>query len=279
MLFLHYFLYYCACKFFPTQLTQPTSKQQFLYFRLRSLFFKLKAISLTDRTCSNAYSCCRTPADPKQCTCLNRHTIPWLQWQRCSHLRRNTSDMIFVQLPIAILVSWSSPELPAERALVKSIAHLIGFVILSGAASVSAAEPFEAFLEKHCVRCHGSQKEEGDIDDALFRIETRHAYRKLINLGLTEAFRVFDTRAGLYTFWDYQAGAWQKDNGIRIDHFLLSPTMADRLQSCTINKDPRGWDKPSDHTPIEITIQTAGKLRKTSFSPVLSYKISDSVLY
>lgn len=99
--------------------------------------------------------------------------------------------------------------------------------------------------------CHDAKAWEGD---ALFRPETHKAYRSLLNLGLTEAFRVFDTRPGLYTFWDYQAGAWQKDNGIRIDHFLLSPTMADRLQSCTINKAPRGWDKPSDHTPIEIII-------------------------
>jgi len=93
------------------------------------------------------------------------------------------------------------------------------------------------------------------IEDALFRIETRKPYRSLINLGLTDAFRVFDTRDQQYSFWDYQAGAWQKNNGIRIDHFLLSPTLADRLESCRINKDPRGWDKPSDHTPIEIILQ------------------------
>ncbi len=91
--------------------------------------------------------------------------------------------------------------------------------------------------------------------DAAFRIETHRAYRSLINLGLTDAFRALDNRAGQYTFWDYQAGAWQKDNGIRIDHFLLSPTIADRLTSCTINKAPRAWDRPSDHTPIELTIK------------------------
>ncbi len=90
--------------------------------------------------------------------------------------------------------------------------------------------------------------------DALFRPETHAAWRKIINLGLTDAFRVLNTHANQYTFWDYQAGAWQKNNGIRIDHFLLSPTIADRLQSCSINKTPRGWDKPSDHTPIEIIL-------------------------
>ncbi len=99
--------------------------------------------------------------------------------------------------------------------------------------------------------CHSPKDWAGD---ALFRPETHAAYRKLLNLGLTEAFRVFDTRAEQYTFWDYQAGAWQKNNGIRIDHFLLSPVTADRLQSCTINKTARGWERPCDHTPIEITI-------------------------
>lgn len=100
--------------------------------------------------------------------------------------------------------------------------------------------------------CHAPKDWEGD---AAFRIETHRAYRSLINLGLTDAFRALDNRAGQYTFWDYQAGAWQKDNGIRIDHFLLSPTIADRLISCTINKTPRAWDRPSDHTPIELTIK------------------------
>ncbi len=91
-------------------------------------------------------------------------------------------------------------------------------------------------------------------DDALFRIETRKAFRSLVNLGLTDAFRVFNQQEKQYSFWDYQKGAWQKNNGIRIDHFLLSPNIADRLTSCKINKEPRGWDKPSDHTPIELKI-------------------------
>jgi len=100
--------------------------------------------------------------------------------------------------------------------------------------------------------CHSPKDWEGD---ALIRPETRAAFRKLINLGLTDAFRVFDTRAEQYSFWDYQAGAWQRNNGIRIDHFLLSPVYADKLLSCVINKTPRGWEKPSDHTPIEIIIE------------------------
>lgn len=91
-------------------------------------------------------------------------------------------------------------------------------------------------------------------EDALFRIESRHALRTLENMGLYDAFRIFDTRAGQYTFWDYQAGAWQRNNGIRIDHFLLSPCMADRALGCVINRIPREWDKPSDHTCVELTI-------------------------
>ncbi|MAI61403.1 MAG: exodeoxyribonuclease III [Micavibrio sp. TMED27] len=91
-------------------------------------------------------------------------------------------------------------------------------------------------------------------NDAATRPESRALYRAMVNLGLTEAFRATDTRAGHYTFWDYQAGRWQKDQGIRIDHFLLSPEIADKLESCDIDKLPRGWDKPSDHTPITINI-------------------------
>lgn len=87
-------------------------------------------------------------------------------------------------------------------------------------------------------------------DDALYLPETRAAWRELLALGLTEAFRALNTAPLNYTFWDYQAGAWQKNNGIRIDHFLLTPEAADRLIACEIDKKPRGGEKPSDHTPI-----------------------------
>lgn len=90
--------------------------------------------------------------------------------------------------------------------------------------------------------------------DALFKLESRRKFRALLNLGLTDAFRVFDGAPERYTFWDYQAGAWQKNNGIRIDHFLLSPEAADRLESCVIDSAPRALDKPSDHTPIIVQI-------------------------
>ena len=91
-------------------------------------------------------------------------------------------------------------------------------------------------------------------EDALFRPESRAAWRRLVNLGLTDAFRGRTQGPGHYSFWDYQAGAWNRNNGIRIDHFLLSPTVADRLRDCQIDRDVRGRDKPSDHVPIWVEL-------------------------
>ncbi|WP_270733027.1 exodeoxyribonuclease III [Shimia sp. Alg240-R146] len=91
-------------------------------------------------------------------------------------------------------------------------------------------------------------------EDALALPQSRAAYRRLLNLGLTEAFRSRNTGAGQFTFWDYQAGAWNKDDGIRIDHFLLSPQCADLLQDVQIDKEERGRSKPSDHVPIWIDL-------------------------
>ena len=93
-------------------------------------------------------------------------------------------------------------------------------------------------------------------EDALFRLETRQKFRALLNLGLTDAFRVFNQQAGQYSFWDYQAGCWPQNKGLRIDHFLLSPGLADRLQSCIIDKEPRGLDNPSDHTPVIVELRS-----------------------
>ena len=92
------------------------------------------------------------------------------------------------------------------------------------------------------------------MDDALFRPETRAQFRALLNLGLTEAFRACHDEPHQFTFWDYQAGAWQKNHGLRIDHFLLSPQAADRLLSCEIDSEPRSWEKPSDHVPIVVEL-------------------------
>jgi exodeoxyribonuclease-3 len=86
--------------------------------------------------------------------------------------------------------------------------------------------------------------------DALFLPQTRAKFRALTNLGLTDAIRAVSDDKGLYTFWDYQAGAWQKNWGIRIDHLLLSPQAADRLTTAGIDKHVRSWERPSDHVPV-----------------------------
>ena len=91
-------------------------------------------------------------------------------------------------------------------------------------------------------------------NDALYHPDTVKQFRKLIHLGLTDAFRIFNQESGVYSFWDYQAGAWPRNKGIRIDHFLTSPTITDKIVACTIDKAPRGWDSPSDHTPIILEI-------------------------
>src|SRR5690606_1984648 len=90
--------------------------------------------------------------------------------------------------------------------------------------------------------------------DALFLPQTRAQFRALLNLGLADALRTVTDEDGLYPFWDYQAGAWQRNNGIRIDHLLLSPQAADRLRSVSIDKEMRAREKPSDHVPIRIDL-------------------------
>jgi exodeoxyribonuclease-3 len=91
-------------------------------------------------------------------------------------------------------------------------------------------------------------------NDALFLPPTREKFRTLINLGLTDAIRSVSDASDLYTFWDYQAGAFAKDDGIRIDHLLLSPQAADRLVDGGIDRHVRSWDKPSDHVPVYVDL-------------------------
>ena len=97
-------------------------------------------------------------------------------------------------------------------------------------------------------------KPEAWTQDALFLPQSRAAFRDVVNLGFTEAFRSLHPAPGHYSFWDYQAGSWQRNNGIRIDHFLLTPSCADLLQACEIDSAIRGRDKPSDHVPVWITL-------------------------
>ena len=91
-------------------------------------------------------------------------------------------------------------------------------------------------------------------NDALFRLEVRKKFRELINLGFHDAYRYIHPDKEGYTFWDYTSGAWQKNNGMRIDHFLVSNSLINIVKSVNINKFPRGREKPSDHTPIEIEL-------------------------
>ena len=91
-------------------------------------------------------------------------------------------------------------------------------------------------------------------DDALARPESRAAFREILNLGFTEAFRVRNQSPGQYSFWDYQANAYDRNDGIRIDHHLLTPQAADLLNDCWIEADVRGREKPSDHVPVWIEL-------------------------
>ncbi|MBS1304173.1 exodeoxyribonuclease III [Loktanella sp. SALINAS62] len=91
-------------------------------------------------------------------------------------------------------------------------------------------------------------------DDALFRPDSRAAWRRILNLGFTEAFRARQNGPGHYSFWDYQAGAFDRNDGIRIDHFLLTPQCADLLSDCWIEKDLRAREKPSDHVPVWVDL-------------------------
>ena len=97
-------------------------------------------------------------------------------------------------------------------------------------------------------------KPEAWTEDALFLPPSRAAFRRIVNLGFTDAFRTVEPRPGHYSFWDYQAGAWPKNNGILIDHILLTPQAADLLQGAGIDKEIRGREKPSDHVPVWVDL-------------------------
>ncbi|WP_068081676.1 exodeoxyribonuclease III [Polycladidibacter stylochi] len=100
-----------------------------------------------------------------------------------------------------------------------------------------------------------AKKPESWVNDALFLPQTREAWHRLLNLGFTEAIRATNDADETYTFWDYQAGAWPKNNGIRIDHLLLSAQASDRMLATGIDRHVRGWDKPSDHVPVWVQLR------------------------
>jgi len=91
-------------------------------------------------------------------------------------------------------------------------------------------------------------------NDALALPEARAAFRRILNLGFTEAFRARTRGPGHYSFWDYQGGAWNRNDGIRIDHILLTPQAADLMTDCRIETEIRGGEKPSDHVPVWVTL-------------------------
>ena len=97
-------------------------------------------------------------------------------------------------------------------------------------------------------------KPERWTEDALFRTETRAAFQRLMAQGWTDALRTLHPDATIYTFWDYFRNAYQRNAGLRIDHFLLSPPLAERLQAGGVDTDVRGWDKSSDHGPAWIEL-------------------------
>ena len=97
-------------------------------------------------------------------------------------------------------------------------------------------------------------KPERWIDDALFRPEVREAFAKLVAQGWTDAIRHLHPDEKIYTFWDYFRNAWGRNAGLRLDHFLLSPSIADRLSSADVDRHVRGWDHASDHAPTWIVL-------------------------
>ena len=97
------------------------------------------------------------------------------------------------------------------------------------------------------IDCYDEKAWEGD---ALYHPDSRAAFFRLLHLGYTDALRTIHPSGEQYSFWDYQAGAWPKNNGIRIDHLLLSPEAANRLQDAAVDRGPRGLEKASDHTPV-----------------------------
>lgn len=111
-------------------------------------------------------------------------------------------------------------------------------------------------------------KPERWVDDALFRPEVREAFHRLLDAGWTDAIRRLHPEATIYTFWDYLRNAWGRDAGLRLDHLLLSPTVAPRLLAAGVDRDVRGWEKASDHAPvwIEITDAEAGTKRTATRS-------------
>ena len=107
-------------------------------------------------------------------------------------------------------------------------------------------------------------KPERWVDDALFRPEVREAFRRIVSQGWLDALRALHPDERIYTFWDYFRNAWGRDAGLRIDHLLLSPTLAKRLVSAEVDREVRGWEKASDHAPVWVQLGDGTKVRRAS---------------
>jgi len=121
--------------------------------------------------------------------------------------------------------------------------------ILSENENIIIAGDFNIIPEKIDVYDYKKYEE-----DALFKLEMRKKFRELINLGFNDIYRYLNKDKQEYTFWDYMAGAWQRNRGMRIDHFLITNNLLNDIKGININKNPRSKIKPSDHTPIELII-------------------------
>jgi exodeoxyribonuclease-3 len=120
---------------------------------------------------------------------------------------------------------------------------------------LASEEPFVCLGDYNVIpQAVDAAKPENWTTDALYLPQSREAFRRMMNLGLTDAIRTRNSAPGVYTFWDYQAVAWERNNGIRIDHLLLSPQAADRLEEAGIDKAVRSGDKPSDHVPVWVRL-------------------------
>lgn len=120
---------------------------------------------------------------------------------------------------------------------------------------IATEEPFICLGDYNVIpQPVDAAKPEAWVNDALFLPESRAAFRRMQNLGLTDAIRTRLPGPGIYTFWDFQAGGWERNNGIRIDHVMLSPQAADRLEDVGIDKAMRGGDRPSDHVPVWVRL-------------------------
>ncbi|MDP4004670.1 exodeoxyribonuclease III [Methylobacterium sp. NEAU K] len=144
-----------------------------------------------------------------------------------------------------------SPKYPYKLAFLKRL-RLHARALLSDETAVVLAGDYNVIPESA-----DAANPEAWRTDALFLGSTRAAFRALLAEGYTDGLRACDPRDGLYSFWDYQAGCWQRNDGIRIDHLLLSPQACDRLVSASVQKHLRGVEKPSDHVPVTVELAAA----------------------